>query len=420
MKKEFLFEAPANEAQGSVLYQEHLKLVPTSRFAPFAGYLMPLWFSSIQQEHAAVREQAGLFDCTHMGVLKISGPQAPGFLQTVTTNNVEGLVLGKAQYSYILDAKGAVLDDIIVYKRSEDTFLMVVNASNHGKIKAYFKGLLADRYLLDPARPDLLLAYKPTIADLNPSAPDGLLDIALQGPASINILASLSDHSTVELEAIKPFTFLETAISGVPCVLARTGYTGSKVGFELLVPPNRITDLWQSLLSHGESSGILACGLGARDSLRIQAGLPLYGHELAGPHDLSPFEAGYGWAVKLDKEFFIGKAAMQQRKKNQSMQVVRIQCPGGRGVRPVRQDDPVLDDQGICCGWILSSATADDQQVALAVIDKEWAAAGQTVGLYYLARSPGQARKGRAEQVTKGQAQTPDLTGKRVERFEKF
>ena len=256
--------------------------------------------------------------------------------------------------------------------------------------------------------------------DLHPSAPDGLADIALQGPRSVDILAALSDHSLDELTAIKPFTFIETTLQDSPCILARTGYTGAKVGFELLVAPDRVTGLWQALLAQGASSGLLACGLGARDSLRIQAGLPLYGHELAGPYELSPFEAGYGWAVKLDKTFFIGKAAMQQRRENQSMQVVPITYPGGRGVRPVRQDDPILDKQGICCGWVLSSATADNLQYALALVDNERATVSQNVGLYYLARSSSQARKGRAEKVIQGQSQDPDLTGEIVERFAKF
>ncbi len=166
--------------------------------------------------------------------------------------------------------------------------------------------------------------------------------------------------------------------------------------------------------------GILPCGLGARDSLRIQAGLPLYGHELAGHFEITPFEAGYGWAVKLDKEFFIGKAAMVQNQAQATHQVVRVALPGGRGVRPVREQDPILDAQGTCQGWILSSAAANDQQIALAYVSKTLSEQGTPVGVYYLARSQGQIKKGRLEQATEQDTVKPDLEGQIVSRFEKF
>ncbi len=420
MKTEFTFNAPSQDATGSVLHEEHLKRVSPSRLAAFAGYLMPLWFSSIQEEHHAVRSTAGLFDCTHMGVFSLKGEDAEGFIKTVSTNQVDNMVDGQAQYGYLLDADGAVLDDIIVYKRTDTDFLMVVNAANAAKIKAWFKGLLADDHLIDPANPDHSVPFKPAIEDLGPASDSGLVDIALQGPASMDLVAQLFDGDEDTLRALKPFRFIDGHLQGIPCVISRSGYTGSAMGFELLVNPKEAQQLWNLLLDRGSPLGILPCGLGARDSLRIQAGLPLYGHELAGQFEITPIEAGYGWAVKLDKAAFIGKAAMVQNKAQATHQVVRVALPGGRGVRPVREQDPILDAQGTCQGWILSSAAANDQQVALAYVNKTLAAQETPVGVYYLARSQGQIKKGRLEQVTEQETVKPDLEGQIVSRFEKF
>ena len=315
MKTEFTFDdACTQEAVGSVLYEEHLKRLSPSRLADFAGYLMPVWFSSIQEEHNAVRTCAGLFDCTHMGAVGFYGPHALHFINTVTTNNVEKLADGQAQYSYVLDPQGNILDDIIVYRRSGEDFLCIVNAGNARKIKSYIHALLADDLIEDMDCPSTALTDKPIFKDLS----DTLVDIALQGPVSLDILASITDQSPEALLTLKPFRFLEGSFRHIPCLVARTGYTGAKLGFELLVSPKQAAALWNVLLAEGESYGLRPCGLGARDSLRIEAGLPLYGHELAGKYQISPFEAGYGWAVKLDKPFFIGKSAMQSASNTQA------------------------------------------------------------------------------------------------------
>jgi glycine cleavage system T protein len=419
LKTDFTFNESSQDAAGSVLHEAHLTRVPASRLAPFAGTLMPLWFSSIQEEHLAVRTTAGLFDCTHMGVLSITGEAAQGFINTVATNQVATLANGQAQYAYLLNANGAILDDIILYKRTDTDFLMVVNAGNASKIKAWFKGLLADEFIIDPANPERGLAYKPVIEDLNRTSANGLVDIALQGPASMDLVAQLFDGAPEPLRALKPFRFMEGSLQGIECVMARTGYTGAAMAFELLVPPANASELWTLLLEKGEPLGILPCGLGARDSLRIQAGLPLYGHELAGDYHITPFEAGYGWAVKLDKDFFIGQAAMQQHK-SPTQSVVRVGLPGGRGVRPVREHDPILDAQGRCQGWILSSAAAADQQIALAYVDHGITEPDTPVGVYYAARSSGQVRKGRLDKVTKQNTLEPDIKGQIIARFENF
>ena len=315
----FSLEENRKTAVGSVLYEQHLKRTGKNRIAEFAGYLMPLWFSSISAEHNAVRESAGLFDCTHMGVLEFKGNDAQDFLNIITTNDVGRLRYGSAQYSYILDATGNILDDVIIYRRSEDRFMVVVNAANEAKIKAYLGALQNNEAAIDIGDPTRKLEFEPVIRDMRDcnSGSDCRVDIALQGPVSMEFLLSIVEDEKMKRQVrnMKPFTLVENELDGYNCIISRTGYTGAKIGYELFVHPDRAAELWALLLEKGKSFGIVPCGLGARDSLRIEAGLPLYGHELAGEFDISPFEAGYGWAVKLEKEFFIGQAAMHRRSK---------------------------------------------------------------------------------------------------------
>ena len=165
---------------------------------------------------------------------------------------------------------------------------------------------------------------------------------------------------------------------------------------------------------------MLPCGLGSRNSLRIEAGLPLYGHELGGKFKISPFEAGYSWAVKLEKEFFIGKAAMERMSREYNMKVVRVELPGTKGTRPVRQNDTVLDEQGRSIGCVLSCAIIGERQIALVYVDRESLEENDAVGVYYLARSHSQIQQGRRQSIEKRELLEPDLTGKVVSRFAKF
>ena len=419
----FLFEDSEKIAVGSVLYEQHLKRVEKNRMADFAGYLMPLWFSSISAEHNAVRESAGLFDCTHMGVLEFKGNNAKDFLNFITTNDVSRLKAGSAQYSYVLDAAGNILDDVIVYKRSEENFMVVVNAANEPKIKAYLKVLQNDEVTINAEKPDQKLEHKPEIRDMRDcnTGTDCRVDIALQGPASMELLQSLvkEEKTKLKIQELKSFTFIEIELAGLNCIVARTGYTGSKIGYELFVHPEKAAQLWALLLEKGELFGLAPCGLGARDSLRIEAGLPLYGHELAGEFNISPFEAGYGWSVKLEKEFFIGQAAMIKAK-DSNMQVARIELPGQKGIRPARGDDGVLDENGICIGWVLSCAKVNEKQIALVYVLKEKAEENKQLGLYYLARNKGQVEKGKKEKVEMNEKLEQDISGKFLTRFAKF
>ena len=423
----FVFESPANSPVGSVLYNEHLKLADKSHIAEFAGYLMPLWYSSIGEEHSAVRKRAGIFDCTHMGALEVAGPNAESFLDAVTTNNVRALQVGSAQYSYLLDAAGNILDDIIIYRREKEKFMVVVNASNEPKAKAYLAALNAGKAIIDLAKPDRQIKTAP-VRDMRDTktGPDCRGDIAVQGPSSPDVLCKLADASVgQQIKGLKSFTFCQAKLANIDCIISRTGYTGAKVCFELFVHPKDAANLWQKLID----AGALPCGLGSRDSLRVEAGLPLYGHELAGPYNISPFEAGYGWAVKLDKEFFIGKAAMEKISKTFKMKVARLELSGEKGVRPVRQNDAVIAD-GLCVGWVLSSsfakatedrsATAGSRQVAIVYMDKDVATEGNSVDIYYLARSESQKNKGRKQAVEKGKQINGDIQGKVISRFERF
>ncbi len=420
----FVFEPRAIEPGPSVLYDEHAKLTGKSHIAAFAGYLMPLWYSSIAEEHRAVRERAGLFDCTHMGVLEVSGPQAAGFLEVTTTNEVDGLKVGRARYGYILDAAGNVLDDIIVYRRGEDNFMVVVNAANEPKIQFYFHGLVTDQVALDADDPRRKLAYKPAIWDMRAAnrPQDRRVDIALQGPATVETLTRLVDDAAMaqRIAELKSFAFVEERLAGIDCLVCRTGYTGAREGVELFVDPEQAPRLWNLILEAGKPLGVLPCGLGARDSLRIEAGLPLYGHELDGKFGISPFEAGYGWAVKLEKDFFVGKAAMQRVARTCDMEVARMELPATRGIRPVRMDDAVLGRDGACVGWVLSAAKVEEKQYAQAYIDRGAAREGNALGVYYLARSQSQAEQGRPPAVEKGRKLEADLAATVVSRFAKF
>jgi glycine cleavage system T protein len=419
----FVFEQRALEPGPSTLYHEHVKLTGKSHIAAFAGYLMPLWYTSIAEEHQAVRERAGLFDCTHMGVLEVSGDDAADFLDVVTTNRVGDLQTGRARYGYILDAAGNVLDDIIVYRRGANNFMVVVNAANEPKIKFYLYELVKGGAMVDVDDPKRKLEYRPAVWDMrDPNRRgDRRVDIALQGPASLDTLAKLAGEASVvqRLRELGSFAFIEERLAGIDCLICRTGYTGSTVGFELFADPEETPRLWNLVLDAGRPLGVLPCGLGARDSLRIEAGLPLYGHELDGKFDISPFEAGYGWAVKLEKEFFIGKAAVQRIAQTYTMEVARLEWPATKGVRPIRPDDAILDE-GTCVGWVLSAAKVDEKQYALAYVDRDAAREGNKLGVYYLARSPGQVEQGRRQTVEKGQKLAADLAGTVVSRFAKF
>jgi aminomethyltransferase len=261
-----------------------------ARLIPFAGWLMPVQYSGIVDEHRTVRSAAGLFDLGHMGQVRVTGDDALAYLQLVTTNDVAALEPGDAQYSLLPNEQGGVIDDIIVYRLPDEPgFLVVVNAANHAKDVAWMQKQRL-------TRPELEV----DVTDVS----DSLGMIAIQGPQSPVIVAGLTE---TDLSGLEPFHCRRMSVAGLPVVAARTGYTGED-GFEFYVPQDQTTALWDALMAAGTPHGLKPIGLGARDTLRLEARMPLYGNELA--DDINPLEAGLGWAVKLGKGPFIGREAI--------------------------------------------------------------------------------------------------------------
>ncbi|MDD5134733.1 MAG: glycine cleavage system aminomethyltransferase GcvT [Phycisphaerae bacterium] len=398
------------EAKKTVLFEKHAALAGKAQIVPFAGWMMPLWYQSISAEHAAVRNAAGVFDCTHMAVLKVSGKDAANFLNVVSTNDISMLKPGKAQYSYILNPAGQIIDDIIIYCIKDDNFMVVANASNEQNVKNWLNIVTVEKIDIDPGR-----EYQ--VTDLkNPSLPDAKVDIALQGPASAKCL---EDIFAVDVSGIKPLHFVSVKAKGYDLIVSRTGYTGAKVGFELFVHPDKAGGLWDIILEEGKKFGVVPCGLGARDSLRIEAGLPLYGHELAGDFSISPFQAGYDWAVKLEKKCFIGKEEIMKKLPIET-EVARFKFDGSKGIRPIRQLDGLVNKDGRCIGNVLSCAKVEDKQVLLGLVKKGYAIFGDKVGVYYLARNKQHIEDGKKDRVAICDRLIADMKGLTVDRFEKF
>jgi aminomethyltransferase len=267
------------------VYQNEAKLVP------FGGWEMPVQFSSIKEEHEAVRTRAGLFDVSHMGEVEITGADAKQFVNRVTTNDISKLTVGQAQYSLFCYPDGGTVDDLLVYQIKEEGFLLVINASNIDKDIAWLKDQIK----------------KDQVEIVDRSAETALL--ALQGPFAEDILQRCT---TFDLAILSPFQFaMKIDICGVRTLVSRSGYTGED-GFELYADAKEAESLWKQLLTAGEEYELIPCGLGARDTLRLEAALPLYGQELSA--NISPLEAGLGFAVKLDKGEFIGSNALLSQK----------------------------------------------------------------------------------------------------------
>jgi glycine cleavage system aminomethyltransferase T len=301
--------------------------------------------------------------------------------------------------------------------------MVVANASNEAAVRSWFADLLSGSSIVDNNRPHYRIPYKPQIRDLRAvPGPFAKVDLALQGPKSLDVLLSLKLHHAhaQQLKNLKSFHICAINLSGLDVTIARTGYTGAKTGYEIFVHPSQALEFWDLLLEKGKPLGLEPCGLGARDSLRIEAGLPLYSHELDGESNLSPYEAGYPWAVKLDKEFFIGKNYMLERSQTYNTQVFRLGFPGSKGIRPIRTNDAVLDPAGKCIGFVTSSATINEQQVSLALLNKDSVTEAQPVGIYYLARSQAHIDAGKKSIVAKNEILNSDLTGKVLPRFCRF
>ena len=281
----------------------------------FAGWRLPVQYTGLVEEHRAVRAAAGLFDVSHMGEIRVRGGGARDFVQRMTPNDVRRLEPGQAHYSALLTEEGTYIDDLLVYLLAADDLLLVVNAANAAGDFAHLR------------------QHAPADVDLDDVSADYAL-LALQGPRAVDILGPLTPAAPGELGY---YRFVETEVAAAPVLLSRTGYTGED-GFELYVAPDRACALWDDLLAAGGEHGLVAAGLGARDSLRLEAGMALYGHEI--DRSTNPWEAGLGWTVRLKSGPFLGSEALVRLKNaGPSRRLVGVELDG-RGPVP-RQGHPL-------------------------------------------------------------------------------
>src|ERR1035438_2339439 len=326
-----------------------------ARMVDFGGWDMPVQYTGIIDEHHAVRRAVGIFDVSHMGEIEIHGPQAAQLADFVTTNAVHKLKIGQAHYAGLLYEHGGFVDDVLVHKVAEDHYFLCVNASNQEKDYEHIR------------------AHNRFDARVRLSS-DDYAQIAIQGP---NARATLQKLTAADLAAIRYYWFADGTVSGTPARIARTGYTGED-GYEIYIAPAEAPRLWREILDAGKEFGIKPCGLGARNTLRLEAKMALYGHEIHA--SITPWEADLGWIVKLDKGDFAGRAALVKQKE-QGIQRKLIgfeMC--GRGIG--RDGYEVLVD-GAPAGWVTSGSPAP--------------ALNKNIGLCYLPVA--EARIGRAIEV---------------------
>ncbi|HHX51180.1 MAG TPA: glycine cleavage system aminomethyltransferase GcvT [Clostridia bacterium] len=338
-----------SELKRTALYEAHLAL--GAKMVDFGGWEMPVQYKGIIQEHHAVRQKAGLFDVCHMGEIIVKGPESLKLIQQLITNDFKNQKVGQCQYGILCYPTGGAVDDLIVYKLAEDEYMLVVNASNKDKDLAWIQEHVGD---LDVE-----------VEDASPRI--GL--VALQGPKALEILQKLTD---ISLDGIKNYWFTKGKVISKDCLISRTGYTGED-GFEVYCHVNDTRSIWDAILEAGE--GIVEpCGLGARDSLRFEMKMPLYGHELS--ENITPLEALLGRFVVLNKEEdFIGKEALAQQKGRGVQRKIRGFEMIGRGI--ARQGYPVKKD-GQVIGEVTSGMPSPSlgKNLGMALIKSEFAETG--------------------------------------------
>ena len=335
------------------LHATHLR--SGAKMVDFGGWNMPVQYSGILEEHHAVRRNAGLFDVSHMGEIEIRGPEALPLLNFVATNDASRLRLGQAQYSALLYPHGGFVDDILVHKVADDHYFLCVNGSNQDKDFDHIRGHNSFDAVVENAGPRYA-------------------QIAVQGPRAADTLQKLMP---VALAPIRYYRFEDGEVADAPARIARTGYTGED-GFEIYIPPSHAARIWEQLLAAGEEFGIKPCGLGARNTLRLEAGMALYGHEIHA--SITPWEAGLGWIVKLNKGNFVGRATLiAQRERGISRKLIGFEMRG----RGIGRDGYEVQVDGSGAGWVTSGGPAPTL--------------GQNIGLCYLPAA--QAEPGRRIQV---------------------
>jgi len=317
--------------------------------SPFGGFDMPIQYAGIVEEHTAVRTACGVFDVSHMGEVNVTGPDAERWVNYIFTNDVTGAPVGKIFYGMMLHPDGGTVDDLLVYKRGATSFLLVINAANIDKDFAWMQA--------NSAGFDIALS--------NDSDLTG--ELAVQGPEAESVVQEVLGIGCSELAF---YTFKETTIDGEPAIISRTGYTGED-GFEIYASHGIIRQLWQKLIASGRC---VACGLGCRDTLRFEVGLPLYGDELA--DDITPLEAGLGMFVKLDKPEFIGREALvAQKAEGLKRKIVGLEL---RDKAIPRHGYEVLDTEGNTVGAVTTGyhSISADKSVAMAMVDIAHSALG--------------------------------------------
>ncbi|TGB04323.1 glycine cleavage system aminomethyltransferase GcvT [Halobacillus salinus] len=344
-----------SELKRTPLFEEYKKL--GAKTIDFGGWDLPVQFSSIKEEHHATREQAGLFDVSHMGEVLVEGEHSLEFLQKLLTNDVSKLVPNKAQYTIMCYEDGGTVDDLIVYQLEVNKYLLVINAANREKDVQWMKDHQEEGV---------------SISDVS----DDYVQLALQGPKAEEALQSLTD---TDLSQIKFFRFeQEVQLKGVSetALVSRTGYTGED-GFEIYLPASAGPDLWQAILKAGETFGVRPIGLGARDTLRFEANLALYGQELS--KDITPIEAGLGFAVKINKDAdFIGKEVLKkQKEEGPSRKLVGIEMMD-KGIPRTHYD--VLDGDQVI-GFVTTGTQSPTlgKNVGLALLDAAYTEEGTEV-----------------------------------------
>ncbi|HLK36094.1 MAG TPA: glycine cleavage system aminomethyltransferase GcvT [Polyangiaceae bacterium] len=309
------------------LHAEHVAL--GARMVPFAGWEMPVQYTGVVDEHVAVRTAAGIFDVSHMGELRLRGEYAGHVVDYLTTNDAKKLVDGQAMYTCVCNERGTILDDVIVYRHGQEDWLVVCNASNRDKMVAHFGRAAKDH------------------CDFEDQTPCSAL-VALQGPRALEILAATGGADAAGLAS---FRFRAATVAGVGCVVSRTGYTGED-GVEIFCAWADAPSLWRGLLAAGRGAGLKPIGLGARDTLRLEARLSLYGNDIDETTD--PLEAGLGWVVKLGKGDFIGRDALQKiQSRPLARKLVGFEVTG-RGI--ARHGYPLLDPDGTTIGVCTSGS----------------------------------------------------------------
>ncbi|MRM82454.1 glycine cleavage system aminomethyltransferase GcvT [Riemerella anatipestifer] len=321
----------------TALFNKHVSL--GAKMVPFAGFEMPVQYSGVTEEHFAVREKVGIFDVSHMGQFFIEGAGAKELLQYVTSNNVEALENGKAQYSCLPNGKGGIVDDLIVYKMENQKYFVVVNASNIDKDWQHIS------------------KYNEKFGAKMTNASDEISLIAIQGPKALDTLQKLTN---TQLADIPYYHFTVGSVDGVAdVIISNTGYTGSG-GFEIYFKNEYAEQIWDALTKAGEEFGLIPCGLAARDTLRLEKGFCLYGNDI--DDTTSPLEAGLGWITKLDTEFVDRNFLAQQKEQGVTRKLVGFEM---QEKAIPRHDYPVVDSEGNIIGKVTSGTMSPMKKIGL-------------------------------------------------------